>query len=166
MKEHLSKLTKAVPAECAESVFARSNALTQSKACTEPSCDQELVALRRPNMKHPHLIVTLATVLIASALAWPAAAGDCTGTVVGVQPLSQYDHNAGTGFLAVRSGPGARYAQTGEVYAGDMVSVYDRRGDWYAVTCMEGACTNPLWGPATPSGWVYRKFVRADGVCP
>jgi uncharacterized protein YgiM (DUF1202 family) len=117
-------------------------------------------------MKRITVVVALAAVLLAAAPALRATAGDCTGRVVGVQPLSRYDHDAGNGFLAVRSGPGARHAQTGEVYAGDMVSVYDRRGEWYAVTCMEGACINPLWGPATPSGWVHRKFVRAAGVCP
>jgi hypothetical protein len=117
-------------------------------------------------MERFHVVAALAASLLAFPLAWPVMAGDCTGPVVGVQPLSQYDHKAGTGFLAVRSGPGAGFVQTGEVYAGDLVSVYDRRGNWYAVTCMEGACTRPLWGPARPSGWVHRKFVRAAGVCP
>lgn len=95
-----------------------------------------------------------------------AHAGDCTGHVVGVRPLSQYNHAAGNGFLAVRSGPGGKYRQVGELYAGDEISVYGRRGNWYEVTCMSGVCTNPLWGPAVPSGWVYGKYISIGGVCP
>lgn len=111
----------------------------------------------------------LAALAVAAALllpAIPAAAGDCTGRVVGVRPLSQYNHAAGRGFLAVRTGPGGGYRQIGEVYAGDRVSVWDRRGGWYAVTCMAGRCRSPLWGQPTPSGWVSRSYVRASGVCP
>jgi hypothetical protein len=96
----------------------------------------------------------------------PASAGDCTGYVVGVRPLSQYNHARGNGFLAVRTGPGASYQQTGEVYRGDEVSVYDRRGGWYAITCMSGQCMRPLWGTPMPSGWVSRKYIDAAGVCP
>jgi uncharacterized protein YraI len=103
---------------------------------------------------------------MAAALTGSARAGDCTGFVVGVKPISQYNHAAGNGFLAVRTGPGTKYRQVGEVYRGDEVSVYDRRGNWYAVTCMSGRCMNPLWGAPMPSGWVYKKYVNAGGVCP
>ncbi|MCP3055233.1 SH3 domain-containing protein [Aurantimonas marianensis] len=95
-----------------------------------------------------------------------ALAGDCTGRVTGVRPISSYDHQSGAGFLAVRREPSARARQIGEVYAGDLVSVYDRSGNWYHVTCMEGDCENPYWGPANPSGWVSARYVRARGVCP
>lgn len=103
---------------------------------------------------------------LAAVLTGPAQAGDCTGYVVGVKPLSQYNHAAGNGFLAVRTGPGTKYRQIGEIYRGDEVSVYDRRGNWYGITCMSGRCTSPLWGTPMPSGWVYSKYVDADGVCP
>jgi len=96
----------------------------------------------------------------------PAVAGDCTGYVVGVKPITQYNHARGNGFLAVRTGPGSSYQQTGEVYRGDEVSVYDRRGNWYAITCMSGRCTNPLWGEPMPSGWVSSRYIDAAGVCP
>jgi uncharacterized protein YraI len=95
-----------------------------------------------------------------------AIAGDCTGRVVNVKPISQYNHAAGTGFLAVRIGPGSNYQQVGELYAGDEVSVYGRSGNWYAVTCMSGRCTRPLWGNPTPSGWAHRNYISAAGVCP
>ena len=106
--------------------------------------------------------------MIGLAASWsgPAAAGDCTGYVVGVRPISQYNHARGNGFLAVRTGPGSKYQQTGEVYRGDEVSVYDRRGNWYAITCMSGRCENPKWGAPMPSGWAYKKYIDADGVCP
>ncbi len=109
----------------------------------------------------------LAAFVVAAPLAVAdARAGDCEGTVVGVRSVSQYNHAAGNGFLAVRSGPGSGYRQVGELYRGDRVSVYDRRGSWYAVTCMSGRCTNPLWGPSYPQGWVYGKYLTMSGVCP
>ena len=103
---------------------------------------------------------------LAALSGGPATAGDCTGYVVGVKPISQYNHARGNGFLEVRTGPGSSYQQVGEVYRGDEVSVYDRRGNWYAITCMSGRCTRPLWGQPMPSGWVSRKYVDARGVCP
>jgi len=111
-------------------------------------------------------LVVAAAIGLAVSAAAPALAGDCTGYVVGVKPLSQYNHARGNGFLAVRTGPGSKYQQTGEVYRGDEVSVYDRRGNWYAITCMSGQCMRPLWGQPMPSGWVSRKYIDAAGVCP
>ena len=103
---------------------------------------------------------------IAAVAAHPSFAGDCTGTVVNVKPISQYNHAKGNGFLAVRTGPGSKYQQVGEVYRGDEVSVWEKSGNWYMVACMSGKCTNPLWGTPSPQGWVSAKYVRAQGVCP
>ena len=115
-------------------------------------------------------ILRLAGVILAVSVTMCAAsaalAGDCEGRVVGVKPVSQYNHAAGSGFLAVRSGPGSKFRQKGELYAGDIVSVYGRSGGWYEVTCMEGRCADPLWGPAYPSGWASSRYIRASGVCP
>ncbi len=105
-----------------------------------------------------------AIALMASTV--PALAGDCTGYVVGVKPLSHYNHASGAGFLAVRSGPGSGYAQHGELYLGDEISVWDRNGSWYYVYCMSGRCTQPYWGQPTPQGWVYGKYLSIGGVCP
>ncbi len=112
------------------------------------------------------LFPALAAAVLSAVLAVPAMAGDCEGRVVGVRPISQYNHANGNGFLAVRSGPGGGYNQVGEVYRGDVLSVYGRVGKWYEVTCMAGRCTNPLWGPAYPQGWVHRNYVQVSGVCP
>ena len=107
-----------------------------------------------------------AAVIAALALAAPAMAGDCTGYVVGVRPLSQYDHANGNGFLAVRSGPGSGYGQVGELYLGDEIAVWDRRGNWYEVQCMSGGCMDPYWGDANPHGWVSGRYLSVGGVCP
>ena len=109
--------------------------------------------------------------LVVAALAAPslppaAFAGDCTGRVVNVRPISQYNHATGSGYLAVRTGPGSSRRQIGELYRGDQVSVYDRQGNWLAVTCMSGRCTQPFWGQPSPSGWAHRNYIRAAGVCP
>ena len=101
------------------------------------------------------------------ALSAPVAlAGDCTGYVVGVKPVSQYNHNAGNGFLAVRTGPGSGYSQLGELYRGDEIAVWDRDGSWYRVQCMSGRCLNPYWGQPDPNGWVYGRYLDIGGVCP
>ena len=94
-----------------------------------------------------------------------AEAVTCNGTVVGVRPASQYNHANGRGYLAVRSGPGGKYQQLGEVYASDIVAVYAKRGKWFEVACVQGLCTNPLWGPAYPSGWVHGNYLRLHQAC-
>ncbi|MFZ1773718.1 MAG: SH3 domain-containing protein [Rhizobiaceae bacterium] len=103
---------------------------------------------------------------LALLVSGPALAGDCTGFVVGVRPISQYDHAAGRGFLAVRTGPSSSNRQIGELYAGDEVSVWDKSGAWYQIACMSGRCENPLWGKANPRGWVSARYISADGLCP
>ena len=107
-----------------------------------------------------------AAAVVLATVSTGALAGDCTGYVVGVRPISQYNHAKGNGFLAVRSGPGSNYAQQGELYRGDEISVWERNGSWYYVACMSGRCQNPLWGPANPQGWVYGKYLSIGGVCP
>lgn len=117
-------------------------------------------------MKAIRSILAGAAVLAMAGVQTPADAGDCTGRVVGVQPPSQYNRELGKGFLAVRSGPGSRYRQIGELYAGDEVAIWDRRGSWYQVACMSGRCTDPLWGEPNPRGWVAARHIDAGGVCP
>ncbi len=122
----------------------------------------------------PGLKTALAATALACGLAFgmavpveSALAGDCTGYVVGVRPVSQYNHRAGNGFLAVRTGPGSKYQQVGELYAGDEISVWSRRGNWYEVQCMSGRCdSDPLWGPVSPHGWVSGSYIDIGGVCP
>lgn len=112
------------------------------------------------------LKTALAAIVAGGLLSGPALAGDCTGYVVGVRPLTQYNHDAGHGFLAVRSGPGTGFNQIGELYLGDEISVWERQGNWLHVYCMSGQCLDPLWGPPTPQGWAYAKYLSIGGVCP
>ncbi|MCP3969199.1 MAG: SH3 domain-containing protein [Rhodobacteraceae bacterium] len=113
-----------------------------------------------------YLTALIGAALLALAIAPGAMAGDCTGFVIKVRPLNQYNHAAGNGFLAVRSGPGTGYNQVGELYLGDEFWVAERRGNWVYVGCMSGRCENPLWGPAYAEGWSYAKYLSYGGVCP
>ena len=94
-----------------------------------------------------------------------AIAQDCTGHVVDLRPITQYDHARGTAYLAVRAAPGADQQQLGELYLGDRIAVFERRGNWYRVECRDGTCLAPLWGAPQPAGWVYGGYIRLHGVC-
>ncbi len=97
------------------------------------------------------LTLTAATPLAAQELAVPFdtycppdAQAACFGAaeVLGLDP-------DGDGFLAVRTGPGSEYAMIGQVHNGDRVGVYDRRGDWYAIS----------FGPDNRLGWAHRIWL-------
>ena len=107
------------------------------------------------------------TAFMAVLMAVPetADAVTCNGKLVGVRPASQYNHASGRGYLAVRAGAGGGYQQLGEVYRGDIVAVYARHGKWFEVACVQGLCTNPLWGPAYPSGWVHGNYLSLAAAC-
>lgn len=111
--------------------------------------------------------LVLAAAALLLAFAQPVAAGDCTGHVVGLRPLNQYNHATGIGFLAVRSGPGSEFMQLGELYLGDEIAVWERSGSWYFVQCMSGRCEAPFWGMAIPMGWVHGRYLDVQGPsCP
>lgn len=107
-----------------------------------------------------------AVAAFAGLLSAPALADPCEGQVVDVRPIHHYDHARGEGFLAVRVGPGAVYAQAGELYRGDRVAVLDRDGNWFAVQCVAGECLEPIWGDPAPQGWAYGRYLRLAGECP
>lgn len=112
------------------------------------------------------ILTVLAMVVLLGVVPAAARAGDCTGFVTGVRPISQYNHAAGNGFLAVRTGPGTQFRQIGELYLGDEIAVWARQGAWYRVQCMSGRCLSPLWGQPNPNGWVYGQYLSIGGVCP
>lgn len=70
----------------------------------------------------------------------------------------------GDGFLAVRSGPGTEYRKIDELQNGDVVYVYDRKGDWvgiaYEVSNLEcvSKTTRPV--PYGKTGWVHGGWLR------
>lgn len=110
--------------------------------------------------------VLAAALAAACLLANSAPAQQCAGEVVGVRPISQYNHARGNGFLAVRVGPGSSHQQIGELYLGDQVWVAERQGNWLYVGCSSGLCTTPKWGMEWPQGWAYAKYLSVGGDCP
>ena len=89
----------------------------------------------------------LALALFAAA---PASAYEsCGGTVVGLS--SYYNQSTGSGFLAVRTGPGTGYQKIGELYNGNEVTLLDRRGNWYQIDAQ-----------GIGIGWAFYKWIRRD----
>ena len=64
-----------------------------------------------------------------------------------------YNPRTGAGFLAVRAGPKRSASQVGELFNGDTVEVFDRRGNWYKVASTTDASNE---------GWVSARFLRND----
>lgn len=97
---------------------------------------------------------TLATLSILSlaalALALPAGAQMCEGTVHGLS--THYNPATGAGFLAVRAKPKASSYQRGELFNGDKVEIFDRRGNWYKVASED----SPL------EGWASARYIWND----
>lgn len=116
----------------------------------------------------PRRALSIAAALLLGVFsgAAPVQAGDCTGFVVGVRPMSQYNPATGAGFLAVRTGPGTQFRQIGELYRGDEIAVWERQGNWYMVRCMSGRCLRPMRGDPRPTGWVFGRYLDIGGLCP
>lgn len=70
----------------------------------------------------------------------------------------------GDGFLAVRTGPGARYRKIDELYNGEVVVVFEVRGKWAGIVyrTADVACsstrTHPV--PYERKGWVHTGWLR------
>ncbi len=75
----------------------------------------------------------------------------CEGTVHGLS--GRYNPASGSGFLAVRAGPKASASQVGELFNGDTVEVFDRRGNWYKVASTADARID---------GWVSARYLHND----
>jgi hypothetical protein len=76
----------------------------------------------------------------------PAASQYCEGRVFGLSKV--YNLQKGTGFLAVRSRPTASSRMVGQLFNGDTVEIFDRRGNWYRVA-MGGI-----------DGWASARWMR------
>ncbi|MDK1388869.1 PAN domain-containing protein [Sinorhizobium sp. 8-89] len=84
------------------------------------------------------------------------------GVIEGLDP-------SGDGFLAVRSGPGAKYAELDRLYNGEQVYLCQTKGKWLGVVYSKQRqdcnvttpwiTTQPYTGPCK-SGWVHRNWVR------
>ena len=75
----------------------------------------------------------------------------CEGTVYGLS--GRYNPRTGSGFLAVRAGPKRAASQVGELFNGDTVEVFDRRGNWYKVASTTDARNE---------GWVSARYLHND----
>ena len=69
------------------------------------------------------------------------------------------------GFLAVRSGPGAQYRKLAELHNGDIVYVFERKGEWRGIaydTDRSFQCLSPKTRPVTyrNKGWVHGKWIK------
>lgn len=92
---------------------------------------------------------TVALLLAAAAGlggAEPAQARTCEGVVHGLS--RNYNPATGSGFLAVRAGPRAAATQTGELFNGDRVEIFSRRGNWYNVA------------GSGIEGWASARYIR------
>jgi uncharacterized protein YraI len=95
-------------------------------------------------MKSTLLAVVAAIGFAASVM--PAQAQYCEGTVFGLS--GRYDLAKGTGFLAVRSAPSSKARMVGELYNGNTVEIFSRKGNWYRVA-MGGI-----------DGWANARWMR------
>jgi hypothetical protein len=78
----------------------------------------------------------------------------------------------GDNFLAVRRGPGTRYAETTRLDEGEVVAICGERGGWYAIVFPRNGQDLGDCGVGSPiprrqayrgpcrSGWVFGRYVR------
>lgn len=79
----------------------------------------------------------------------PADAGSCAGKVRGLS--GNYNQKRGTGFLAVRTGPSSGSRKIDELFNGDVVGLYARKGSWYEVDT-----------PSGKLGWAHKRWIRTS----
>ena len=92
-----------------------------------------------------------ATVTLAVLSSTHAVAQYCEGTAHGLS--GRYNPATGAGFLAVRAGPKRSAAQVGELFNGDTVEVFNRRGTWYRVA----STSTPII-----EGWVSARYLSNE----
>lgn len=88
--------------------------------------------------------------LSVAAFTSPAAAQYCEGTVRGLS--NNYNPSTGSGFVAVRAGPTRSASQLGELFNGDTVEIFRRKGNWYKVAATDGSV----------EGWASVRWIRND----
>ena len=99
------------------------------------------------------ILVSAASIaVIAASFSTSAQAQFCEGTVHGLS--GRYNPETGSGFLAVRAKPRATSAQRGELFNGDKVEVFQRRGNWYKIATTQ----LPML-----EGWVNARWL--DNEC-
>jgi uncharacterized protein YgiM (DUF1202 family) len=94
---------------------------------------------------------TVSALALSSSISTPAYAQYCEGTVHGL--YGRYNPSTGAGFLAMRAGPGAAATLVGELFNGDKVEIFQRRGNWYKVATASGPMLE---------GWVNARWLWND----
>jgi SH3-like domain-containing protein len=88
--------------------------------------------------------------LAIAGFAEPAAAQYCEGKVRGLS--NNYNPSTGSGFLSVRAGPTRSATQLGELFNGDTVEIFRRKGNWYKIAAADGSV----------EGWASVRWIRND----
>ena len=104
-------------------------------------------------MRKSILTFSLAAAAVALQLvSAPAAQAQfCEGTVHGLS--AHYNPATGSGFLAVRAAPRSSAPTRGELFNGDTVEVFQRKGNWYQIATTE----LPML-----EGWAHKNWLRND----
>jgi uncharacterized protein YraI len=97
-----------------------------------------------------NMLLSIAALAAVLAFAAPASAQYCEGKVRGLS--SHYNPRTGEGFLAVRAGPSRSAAQYGELFNGDTVEIFTRKGKWYKIAATNGSV----------EGWASVRWIRND----
>ncbi len=94
------------------------------------------------------LTVSASTVFMFGSFSTPALAQYCEGTVHGLS--GYYNPATGAGFLAIRAKPRASSQQRGELFNGDKVEVFQRKGNWYRIATADAPMIE---------GWVHKRWL-------
>lgn len=90
------------------------------------------------------LLFTFAVAISPIFMSLPAYAGSCDGKVRGLSKT--YNAKTGSGFLAIRSGRSSKSRKVGELFNGEVVQLYAKKGKWYEVD----------------GGWAFAKYIRTS----
>lgn len=72
--------------------------------------------------------------------------------------------SGGDGFLAVRSGPGSQFRKLDELHNGEVVVVFENRGDWagivYRTPNFKCSSTKTRAVSYRNKGWVHSRWLK------
>ena len=97
------------------------------------------------------LVSAASVAVVVASFSTPAQAQYCEGTVHGLS--GHYNPATGAGFLAIRAKPRASSYQRGELFNGDKVEVFQRRGKWYKIATADAPMIE---------GWVHSRWLNNE----
>ncbi len=124
-------------------------------------------------------IIRMSVAVLFVSLSWMAIAGsnersvriggeadyDACGSTGEVRGLNA----SGDNFLAVRSGPGSKFAMIDKIHTGDPVYICDQHGRWIGIVYTSGdrdcGVSSPVarrqpYSGGCQSGWVHQKYIK------